>query len=232
MRYLHTCLSLFILISCSVSKPPFKTAASPSKFVFEEFQYREKLPCLGEVASHHFFIDSLYDPKGIDSLINRSLKEIYSYDLWNTIPVTKKYIEVRKDSIWTYSTQNGIMLGDYRVLQKSNGTINYYDKTRQVNYRNHQLFEQENIYEMAVNKSDRKMIMGYDCFKLILVRKETDYFFGNTIYEMYVTDKIQLPLHSVVLVTKLIPDMFPMEILIREDFIPGMVEVFRLVEIE
>ena len=232
MRYSIFCLFFLFLMGCSLSKKTSERPTSPTKFVFYAYEYREKDRVSGVVIKPDSFLDSLYDPKGVDSLINRSLKEIYLSDLWKVTEGSNHHIEVKNDSIWRHSERSGIAIGAYTMSLKNSGVIHYYDETRQVNHRKFDLFENENEYDVVINKADRKTIQGYDCFKLILVRRETSYFLGNTIYEMYVTDKIHLPVHSVVSVTKLFHDLFPMEVLIKEDFLPGKVGVYRLIEIE
>jgi hypothetical protein len=67
---------------------------------------------------------------------------------------------------------------------------------------------------------------------LTLIKKDTENNLGNTIYEMYVTDQINLPVHSVFNLTKLFPNTFPMEIRISEEKLSGMAEQYKLIKIE
>jgi len=177
-------------------------------------------------------IDVTYNPKGKDSLMNKRLKEMQMTEFLAQTPETEIYVEVQKDSIWRYTKQNGAMIGDYFMIQKNSGILNYYDKSKSVNYRKYDLFSQNQEYEIIENKKDRKEINGFDCFKLKLVKIDKESDLGNTIYEMYVTDQIDLPIHSVINLTKLVPNTFPMEIKVSEEKLSGMAELYELIGIE
>ena len=74
------------------------------------------------------------------------------------------------------------------------------------------MFAINHQYEIIENRKDRREIKGFNCYKLTLIKKDTENNLGNTIYDMYVTDQINLPVHSVFNLTKLFPNTFPMEI--------------------
>ncbi len=76
------------------------------------------------------------------------------------------------------------------------------------------------------------MGFGFKCYKLTLIKKDTKSDLGNTIYEMYVTDRIKLPPHSVINLTKFIPNKFPMEIKVWNEKLSGIAELYKLIEIE
>lgn len=236
MKYIYICSSFLFLLGCSVAKKSFEILPAPVKFVFENYSISENQnnsSMSKQIAS----IDSLYDPKGIDSLMNKSLKEVAFSNLWSETAPTKIFIEVTKDSIWRHRTQNGIMVGDYSMMLKNNsGVIHYYDKLKKFNYLNVDLFQNEKESEITITlkKDDRKIIKGYDCFKLVLVQSRTDAddFPGSTIYEMYVTDKIQLPAYAIEFNIPALPDLFPLEITVKESFLFGPGEGYRLIEIE
>lgn len=235
MRYNHICLSLLFITGCAVAKNASKMSPPPVKFVFENYTVSEKQD-VNSMSKQIASIDSIYDPKGIDSLMNRSLKEVAFSNLWSETPPTKIYIEVKDDSIWRHTTQNGFMIGDYLMMLRHNtGIIHYYDKSKKLNYLTVDLFQNKEESEITITlkKDDRKIIKGYDCFKLVLVQSRTDDDFpGNTIYEMYVTDKIQLPAYAVDFIYQDVPGLFPLEVIIKESFLPDLKEVYRLIEIE
>ncbi len=147
-------------------------------------------------------------------------------------PETELFIEVKNDSIWRHTKQDGKIIGDYFMIEKNLGILNYYDKSKSVNYRKYDLFAKNDEYEIIEDRKDRKDISGFDCYKLIMVKQDTKSDLGNTIYEMYVTDEIDLPLHSVINLTKRVPNTFPMEISITEEKLPGQAERYELIRIE
>lgn len=234
MKLTFFSFSVLFLMGCTVAKNASNTSFIPKKLVFENYSVSEKQDAV-QISKQNDFIDSLYDPSGEDSLENRALKEITFSNLWSETPATKLILEIVNDSIWRHIRQDGIMIGDYTMILKSNsGIIHYYNKSKQFNYRNYDLFENrmEYKFEMNINRNDRKIILGYDCYKLILVRRDNDISMGNTTYEMYVTDKIDLPAHSVAFGIDLQPGLSPLEVSIKESFLPSVTEVYRLIEIE
>lgn len=147
-------------------------------------------------------------------------------------PETELFIEVKNDSIWRFTKQNGKMIGDYVMVEKDRGILNYYDKSKSVNYKNYDLFAKNDKYEIIEDRTDIKQINGYDCYKLTLIKQNAKSDLGNTIYEMYVTDQIKLPVHSVINITKLVANTFPMEISITEEKLPNQVEKYELIKLD
>lgn len=188
------------------------------------------------ISNWNFMLDTLIDaasPKAEDSLMKMNFKEFLKKDFPAHMPgSTTLHVEIKNDSIWRYNTKNGEMIGDYVMIEKNSGILNYYNKTKSVNYRKFDLFENGHEYEILENKKDRKEIRGYDCFKVTLIKKDAESDLGNTIYEMYVTDQMDLPVHSVINLTTLVPNTFPMEINISEENLPGLAEQYELIEIQ
>ncbi len=182
--------------------------------------------------------DATYKPNGEDSLMNKKLKEMKMTDFLPQTSETEIYVEIQNDSIWRYTKQKGKIIGDYFMIQKNSGILSYYDKSKSVNYRKYDLFDNNHEYEIIKNRKDRKdrkdrkEIKGFECYKLTLIKKDTESDLGNTIYKMYVTDRIELPIHSVINLTKLLPNTFPMEIKISEEKLSGMAELYELIGIE
>ena len=177
-------------------------------------------------------IDVNYNPNGKDSLTNQKLKGMHMKDFLMQLPETEVYVEIKNDSIWRSTKQNGKMIGDYFMIKRSNGILYYYDKSKSLNYGKYDLFAQNDEYIVMENKKDRKEIKGFDCFKLTLIRKGPESDLDDTIYEMYVTDLIDLPAHSVINLTKQISNAFPMEIKVSENNLPGIIELYELIEIK
>ncbi|TCP22369.1 hypothetical protein EV195_11218 [Tenacibaculum skagerrakense] len=219
MKHINYILLLLILTSCSTSKKLTEVNSRPTKFVFKKSMF--------------FSINRTieFKPK-TDSLTNKETKKLQKSEFLTQTPETEIHIEIKNDSIWRHIALNGKMIGDYLMVQKSNGILNYYDKSKTVNYKKYDLFAKNQKYEIIENRKDRKKINGYDCYKLTLIKKDINSDIGNTIYKMYVTNRIELPIHSVVNLTKLVSNTFPMEIIISEKNLSGISEKYELIRIE
>lgn len=231
MRHIFFYLFTVLLLSSLLQKKASGQSHKPTKLIFENYFISDRQDTL----KHLSFLDSLYDPQGIDSLENRSLKEMTFSDLWSGTPATKLIIQVDKDSIWYHKTENGKMIGDYRmILRQDKKFVHYYDKSKRINFQKSEIGLYRNDYDVTITayKNDRKNIHGFDCFKLKIVRSNKENALETTSYEMYVTDKIDLPAHLIVFGIDLQPGLFPLEVFSREFFLPSVAEVYRLIEIE
>jgi len=232
MKHINYILIILFLVGCSSTKELTKNNSKPTKFVFKKSIVSSQNGISDLKSKTDSLIDATYNPSRKDSVMNKKLREMKMINFLTQTPETEIYVDIQNDSIWRYTKQKGIMIGDYFMIQKNSGILNYYDKTKTVNWRKYDLFTENDEYEITENRKDRKKIKGFDCFKLTFVKKDTESDLGNTIYEMYVTDKIDLPVHSVVNLTKLVPNTFPMEIRISEENLSGLVELYELIEIE
>lgn len=73
-------------------------------------------------------------------------------------------------------------------------------------------------YSHTIDVSDRKIILGFDCFKAIV--KQTRVFHNETdvkIFELYVTDEILLPAHAVAMWWNFVIPYCPIEIIEYEE---------------
>ena len=232
MKHTIYILVLLILVGCSSTKKLTENNSKPAKFIFKKSIVATQSGISNLESKTDSLIDTSYNPNGTDSLINKKIKGIQMTDFLTQTPQTEIYVEVINDSIWRHTKQNGKMIGDYFMINRSNGILYYYDKSKSVNYRKYDLFAQNDEYIVTENRKDRKDIKGFDCYKLTLIRKDLESDLGNTVYEMYVTELIDLPAHSVINLTKQISNIFPMEIKVSEKNLPGMTESYELIEIK
>ncbi|MDT0553498.1 hypothetical protein [Urechidicola vernalis] len=232
MKYINYILIILILVGFSSAKRLTESNSKPTKFVFKKSMASSQSGISELNSKTDSLINVAYNPKGKDSAINKELKEMQMTEFLTRTPETEIYVEVENDSIWRYTKQNGKMIGDYFMIQKNSGILNYYDKSKSVNYRKYDLFEKNYKYEIIENKKDRKEIKGFDCFKLTLIKQNAESDLGNTVYEMYVTDQIELPIHSVINLSKLVPNTFPLEIRISEENLSGLEEQYEIIKIE
>ncbi|GHA39580.1 hypothetical protein GCM10007103_21180 [Salinimicrobium marinum] len=209
-----------------------QNTSEPTNFVFKKSMVASQNGISNLERKHDSLIDAMVNPNGKDSLMNKQLKELQMTDFLTQSPDTEIYVEVQNDSVWRYKKLKGEMIGDYLMILKNTGILNYYDRSKSINYDKYDLFAGNNVYEISEDRNDRKEIKGYDYFKLRLVKIDEESDLRNLIYEMYVTDQIDLPIHSVINLGKFLPKTFPMEIKISEEELPGMAEVYEIIEIE
>ncbi len=232
MKLINYILLFLFLVGCSSTKKLTQESSKPTKYIFKKSMVSSQSAISVLESKTNSLIDATYNPNGKDSLMNKKFKEIKMTEFLTQTPETEIYVEVHNDSIWRYTKQKGIMIGDYFMIQKNSGILNYYNKSKSVNYKKYDLFGQNHEYEISENRKDRKEIKGFDCFKLIVVKIDNESELGNTMYEMYVTDQIDLPVHAVLYLTKLVPKSFPMEIKVSEANLSGIIELYELIAIE
>lgn len=184
--------------------------------------------------------EKIYSEEGIlnetDSTDIEKIKVKSLADLIRETPKTKIYIEFKKDSIWRYTTERDVIIGDVFTLTKNSGNLDYRPKfERNKIYRTFNLFAQEDKYIVEIDKSKRKKILNHNCYyvKLTKIENENVEFYGqNTIHEMFVTDSVKLPVHAVINITKNFNDFFPLEIKISNDKLNGAFEFYTAIEIK
>lgn len=240
-KHLNYILIFLLLVSCSTTKKLTQRNSKPTRFVFT----KQLVITKNGIQNFHKKVDSLLPTKNLnsstpkaqyDSISNSpEFKKIMRENIKKSLlesPTEQVIIEIINDTIWRHTKRKEKMIGDYFMIQKKSGILNYYNKSKSVNHKKYDLFSQKYEYEISENRKDRKEIKGYDCFKLTIIKfnKESD--LGNTTYEMYVTNKINLPIHTVINLTKLVPNTFPMEIKISEEKLSGMTEFYKLIKIE
>jgi hypothetical protein len=218
-------LNLFISVT-------YGQNSQPKKFVFKKSIVSSENGISNLKSKTDSLINTNYKPNGNDSLINIKLKEIQVNEFLTQTPETQIYIEIQNNYIWRHTEQKNKMIGDYLMIEKNSGILNFYNKSKSVNYKKYDLFAENYEYKIIKNRKDRKKIKGFDCYKLTLIKKDKESDLENTIYEMYVTEQIELPIHSVINLSKYFPNNFPMEIKIWEEKLSGIIEFYKLIEIE
>lgn len=232
MKHINYILIFLFLVGCSSTKKLKENNSKPTKFVFKKSMVSSQSGISNLESKMDALIDVTYKPNGKESLTNKKLKEMQMTEFLTQTPEAEIYVEIQNDSIWRYTKQKGKMIGDYFMIKKNSGILNYYDKSKSINYKKYDLFAHNDEYQIVKNPKDKKFIKSLECYKLTIIKKDKESALGNTIYEMYVTEQIELPIHSVVNLTKLIPNKFPMEIKIWKEKLSGMSELYELIEIE
>ncbi len=229
----HILITVLFINTYSTENVIKKHNSAPTKFIFNKYRAYTKSGIAELTKMRNSAIDSELYPNGKGTETNETLKGIPLTNIPIDSNLVKTYIEVKKDSIWRYEKEKDNLKGDYVLIKKDDGIIKFYDESKTVIKGERNLFKNNDKYKIIRNEKDKKTIQGYECFKITLIRVKNNSEFGNTIYEMYVTDKINLPIHTVINLTKFIPNLFPMEIRMRAEKVATKMEiVYELVSID
>lgn len=175
-----------------------------------------------------------------DSMTTAALKSILSTELSSIKPdfgPQKATVNFSKDTIWQYSSDH-IIEGDYYRIDYRTGKSWLHNKNPLMPIR--EGFSFIGTYQsdtLRIDKKDRKIILGFDCYKVryeIVPQKEEDTEIdeGNIVCEMYVTDKIGLPVHALVPTQRLLDQFFPLEVIKRYTKLKGLEEHYIATELK
>lgn len=156
-------------------------------------------------------------------------------------PNSEIHLEIKNDTFWRYELRNNTVVGNYYRYDPATGFLHYHSKKdKAITNIKADLFNLASEYEIKNFPDQKKKINGYRCHKVIVkkINNEVEennfpFDFGATIYEMYVTDEIDLPIQTLInLGIKDFP-FFPLDIKIKsEKLLDGVWEELKLVSIE
>ena len=207
--------------------------SKPSKFIFTNYTETPKK------GSTNFYkiVDSVavYAFDSVDEEQLKAFNEMMNLvkdTLFSNSSATEIHLEIKNDSIWRNTVLNGKLHSDYILLEKDNGVLKYFDKSKSINYKTVDLFVEKSVFLATEDRKDRKKIRGFDCHKLTFISTEHDSNFGNTVYEMYVTEEIDLPVHAILNFGKFVPKSFPLQVRIWSQKLPELIEFYDLIHFE
>ena len=90
-------------------------------------------------------------------------------------------------------------------------------------------------YSIEVDKGDKKNILGYDCYKVIIIENRKSISKGWTegcTYECYVTDELNLPFNCTELIWERVLNKTPLEIVYYLNHLPNSKEYKTAIEIK
>ncbi|NQX81645.1 MAG: hypothetical protein HRT66_06595 [Flavobacteriaceae bacterium] len=154
-------------------------------------------------------------------------------------------IQTSGDTIWRtehFMNTQGVMNG--WQLFKTNGLFGSVFALNNVSLEENELDDlfKDEIKPVRLEKdiTDRKNILGYDCFKVILeipeILDDTDDMpfpikLGNSVYEMYVTNDIDLPMHALINVPVFL-NFFPLEVFEYTTELKGNFLVYNVISVD
>ncbi len=238
VRLIGTLFVLLLLISCKTSnRAIIPTPFKEGKIIFDKYN---EITEEGKKQANNLF-DDIINKVSSDSNQTHSKAEILAFKSMVLADMFKENksevtINVKKDTIWRFQKQNERYI-DYNRVEKNNGFLHFYDyPNTSIESRPYfDLFKENIDCSIEIDKNQRKKILGYDCYKVILIPKiekiDKTIPLGDTVFEMYVTEQIDLPIHSLINIGKLF-SFFPLEVISYESNIKGLKEIHKVVKIE
>ena len=230
---------LIVIIACSASKEISKNRDDKiSKLVFRHYYEISEEGEQNADILQDSLIAQLQKETQVDSMDLEILNQFSMTEMFKATPETEIHIELNQDTIWRYKTEYGKIIGDLFRIDREKGILYYHAKIdKSIMYKQFNLFEIGGEYSIEEYPNDKKEILGYGCHKVTIRKKERaeDDFpmrIGDTIYEMYVTKEIDLPVHALLNFTKNFSDFFPLEVRTWEENLTGNQEVYEIKEIE
>jgi len=238
---MHKLFILFslILFSCSTSKKStIKLDKNISKLVFKTY---ETITKEGE-KNLLVFADSLNKimakKYGVEENQLNSLPSPIMDMLEQSSPEKEMRFEIKNDTIWRLTLINDKIYGDIYRLDKNKPILYYHSKhDKSIMYRQVDLSNYFRKYEIKKYPKDQKNIKEFRCYKVVLeIEEKPDPEFnlsvGNRIFEMYVTEEIELPLYSFPNLNINGQSFFPLEIKTWEEKLPGLIGKTELISVE
>ena len=154
-------------------------------------------------------------------------------------PIDTLLIEVSKDSIMRHIIDNGRQIGDFELLTFNDSIRRKVGKNRKFIYGGRNIFKNSDKYIVQEFPNDKKVIEGFNCYKVIITNTEKpekhevlNFDMGRTIYDCYITKEINLPFHTVYDLGKYLPNMFPVEIIVKQEKFSFLEKKYNLMSID
>lgn len=175
--------------------------------------------------------NQLFEPLFIEQVYNNN--KSYKYKFQDSLIISYEEIDnkIRGDYTIIYRESS-----QYNKLSKIDSTTFYLEK-QPYPYRS-----ENKIVDFIEEKTNRKTIRGYDCFKVILKVKEDmtemdiefqQIFKGSfKILEMYVTEDIKCSYHPIIKFSNVLEKYYPLEIIETDNLVEGINLNYQLIEMK
>lgn len=235
------CASILILIvlllhACSTQKVINHTSKRDISKVIYDYYY--EFPADAEISLEEYQ-DTLianFQRKYNLKLNENELKIVRLLDVLKETPRSEIHVEFSGDTIWRYKTYDQKTKSEISRLDLENG-IYHLQKTEKQKSKEvaMHLFEGDSIYIVQEFPKIREKVLGFSSHKVLIKGctmsfEEFPYSMNNSVFEIYVTDKIDIPLHAIVPINKRFEGYFPLKIRIWGDC-DGIVKVYQIKEI-
>lgn len=224
---------IIALILFSFKYEDNKTDNPPSLLVFRKYRTLSESGIIKMSKLRDSLVDKNFPGEDVSSTLTR---EVYKSADVRNFPLDttniKIHLSIIRDSLWVFETENDFAPNRYILIDDLNRKLIYYDENKKNIVKSFKVKNnKDKDYEISIDKNDTKEIQGHSCFKMRIVYKTGNPKYGNTIFNCYVTDKIDLPFYSLVNIQKKIPNLFPLEVRIRPEKLANELElVYELIE--
>lgn len=143
-------------------------------------------------------------------------------------------IENSNNTIWRYFINEEYESWAFERINIDSQKVYAHPKKNLIEtYNNYPFPSAPKKFTIKKDTKDTKVILGYKCYKLVLEidKKSDELNFGNTIYEMYVSKSVKLPIYSILYLN--IKDMpFPLEIVQWSKSFPDLKTNIKAIRVE
>ncbi len=223
------------------------------EIITDSIKYLESIRNLNKLMisefKKEFLLNKTENGEVVDTLqlknIIESMPSLESFIPISTNEVKKFHHEFEKEKIVFFITQNEKKISrdleintkeiyidptEIKIQNNINGyeTVTEYYGSFKFQYSNN------HIIEIKENRNEKKVINGFNCFKVIYSFKETnDDFIGFTnTREMWVTEKIKTLFHPVIMEKKILEKYYPLEIVEYSDSMKGLITTYKLDKVD
>jgi hypothetical protein len=229
---------LLLIFSCVNITNIFSQNFGVSRIVFEKSHSSDQEGENSAVVMQDSFLNFVTkDELEVDSQAIQIFKQFSLSKMYELTPSTNVIIEVKNDTIWKHIIQYNKIIGDYQRVDTS-GKVFYHAKfDRSMMYKEVDFKSFNQTLEVEYLPEDQKEIANYKCYKVVIRQKheiDPDFPFdsGDTIFELYVTNEINLPVHSLLNLYCDSQKFFPLEVKIWSENLKGNYTTYKVVEIE
>lgn len=147
----------------------------------------------------------------IQSIFREFIQITSNRNNYSELTVTSKADTIRRYLMPKYVPTS------YERIEENGKIYSYASRDSNFVYSTQDLFKNPGDYTVLVNLADEKIILGIKCYKVQIIEKEIidmdlPFELGDKVYDMYVTNTISLPLHSIIPVKKKFTEFFPLQI--------------------
>ncbi len=231
--YLTMTISLLIG-ACAIKKDTAMTtkAKSISKIIYDYYYEFPKDAAISLDEYQDTLISNFESKYGL-SLSEEETKAIRILDKLKDVKPSEIHLEFKEDTVWRYKTDDGLVKTELARVDLEEGVYHIFSDadTIQINF-----FEGDSTYTVHQISKKEETILGYNCNQILINGcaesiEKYPYSIGNSIFELWVTNEIDLPMHSIVPINKKYQKKIPLKARIWDSECDGIIRIYEAKEI-
>ncbi len=193
---------------------------------------------------NEYFLDRSENGEYIDTLqfneIIKNIPKIESFTSNINNDIIKIHHVFDNEKIKFFTTENNNTVNSLEINTKE-----FYENPAEIDIQNNLNIKNEaieydrdynfkysknRIIEIIEHKNERKIINGYDCFKVVYSFKESHDELVEFVNfrEIWVTNKIKTLFHPVIMEKKILEKYYPLQVIEYSNLIEGLITVYKL----